>query len=169
LRKPDHAREGEAPEVILINAHDGSCAYKLMAGMFRFACANGIIVGEQWKPIHVPHKGRDTVAKVIEGTYEVVELVEDKLKGRTVVAHATERPTGENVVDLMEALRKSIEGSGPGRRARAAGRRGHRRRDLGRAAQAQAGDGRCGMICVRIRGWCGRAVDAVDPLPQAGS
>src|SRR5262249_54891450 len=41
-----------------------------------FACANGIIVGEQWKLVRVPHKGRDTVGKVIEGTYEVVSEFE---------------------------------------------------------------------------------------------
>jgi DNA end-binding protein Ku len=51
------------------------------------------------------------------------ELVEDKLKGRTVVAHATERPTGENVVDLMEALRKSIEGAGPGKKGARSGKK----------------------------------------------
>jgi DNA end-binding protein Ku len=39
-------------------------------------------------------------------------LIQDKLKGRRIVAHAEEsRPKGANVVDLMEALRRSVGGS----------------------------------------------------------
>lgn len=38
-------------------------------------------------------------------------LIQDKLKGRRIVAHAEEgRPKGANVVDLMDALRKSVGG-----------------------------------------------------------
>lgn len=36
------------------------------------------------------------------------QLVQDKLKGRKIVAHEEQRPTGTNVVDLMEALKRSI-------------------------------------------------------------
>jgi DNA end-binding protein Ku len=41
------------------------------------------------------------------------ELVQEKMKGHTVVAKETERPAGGNVVDLMEALKRSIEGATP--------------------------------------------------------
>jgi len=41
------------------------------------------------------------------------------MKGHTIIAHEAERPKGENVVDLMEALRKSVAGSsGKGKPAR---------------------------------------------------
>lgn len=40
-------------------------------------------------------------------------LVQDKLKGRKIVAHDQERPSGGNIVDLMEALKRSV-GSPPG-------------------------------------------------------
>lgn len=36
------------------------------------------------------------------------DLVQDKLKGRKIVAHEEQRPSGTNVVDLMEALKRSI-------------------------------------------------------------
>ncbi len=40
-------------------------------------------------------------------------LIKDKLKGNRIVAHAEEeRPKGGNVVDLMEALRRSVGGGG---------------------------------------------------------
>jgi len=36
-------------------------------------------------------------------------LVQEKMRGHTITAKAEERPSGSNVVDLMDALRKSIE------------------------------------------------------------
>ena len=42
------------------------------------------------------------------------ELVQEKLKGRKVVApHEDARPSGANVVDLMEALKRSLGGQSP--------------------------------------------------------
>jgi DNA end-binding protein Ku len=35
-------------------------------------------------------------------------LIQDKLKGRKIVAHEQDRPKGGNIVDLMEALKKSV-------------------------------------------------------------
>ena len=45
----------------------------------------------------------------------VKELVQEKLKGHKVVAKEAERPSGGTVVDLMEALKRSIGESGPGK------------------------------------------------------
>jgi DNA end-binding protein Ku len=54
-------------------------------------------------------------AKKFEDHYgsALKELVREKMKGHTVVAQEVERPAGGNVVDLMEALRRSV-GEGPG-------------------------------------------------------
>lgn len=65
------ARE-EANEVILINSHDGTSSYQMLAGNFRFVCCNGLIVGEQVADIRIPHKG-DVQGLVIEGAYRVLE------------------------------------------------------------------------------------------------
>lgn len=43
------------PEVILINAHDGTAAYHLRAGFFRFVCSNGMIVGQTLAGFKVTH------------------------------------------------------------------------------------------------------------------
>lgn len=61
------------PEVILINSHDGSSSYRMIAGIFRFVCSNGMIVPEStFGEIRVHHKG-NIVDNVIEGAYEVVK------------------------------------------------------------------------------------------------
>lgn len=50
------AREGVA-ELVLINAHDGSCSYNLLAGWFEFLCANGLMCGDEAARMSVLHKG----------------------------------------------------------------------------------------------------------------
>ena len=62
---------GEVPEIILVNSHDGSTSYQMLAGMFRFVCCNGMVCGETVDEIRVHHKG-DIVGRVIEGAYSVV-------------------------------------------------------------------------------------------------
>lgn len=37
---------GEANEIILLNSHDGTSSYQMLAGMFRFVCQNGLDGGE---------------------------------------------------------------------------------------------------------------------------
>ena len=73
LRRPEHAQAEQSPEVILINSHDGSSSYRLLSGVFRFVCSNGLIVGDKWANIRIQHTGRDIISDVIEGTYSVVE------------------------------------------------------------------------------------------------
>jgi len=67
-------RAGETyPEVVLVNSHDGTSAYQLMAGMFRMVCLNGMVVADRgFTTIKVPHKG-DVVGQVIEGSFTVLE------------------------------------------------------------------------------------------------
>jgi len=61
------------PEVVLINSHDGTSAYQLMAGTFRMVCLNGMVVSDgDLSTIKVPHKG-DVVGQVIDGSYTVLK------------------------------------------------------------------------------------------------
>lgn len=70
------------PEIVLKNSHDGSGAYQLMAGLFRFVCTNGMVVADSTcNEVRVAHKG-DVVGRVIEGAYEIVKdlpVVMDKM------------------------------------------------------------------------------------------
>ena len=61
------------PEVILINSHDGTSAYKLIAGLFRLVCSNGLVIAESTTgSVAVHHKG-NILDNVIEGSYRIVE------------------------------------------------------------------------------------------------
>jgi hypothetical protein len=77
FRRPDiagHGNLGATPELILINSHDGSTSYQLLAGLFRFVCANGVICGDGFDEIRIRHKAHgNLVHDVIEGAYRVVD------------------------------------------------------------------------------------------------
>lgn len=51
--------EGLAPEVIIINSHNGHCPLLCHLGFFRFACANGMIVGTSISKLRWTHKKLD--------------------------------------------------------------------------------------------------------------
>lgn len=65
----------EIPEIVLLNSHDGTSSYKLMCGIFRLVCSNGMIVkSASINEVSVRHSGReDLIGQVIEGSYQVIE------------------------------------------------------------------------------------------------
>jgi hypothetical protein len=65
----------EANEIILINSHDGASSYQMLAGLFRFVCCNGLVVGEVAEDIRIPHKG-NIQGEVIEGAFRVLDEFE---------------------------------------------------------------------------------------------
>ncbi|WP_434583649.1 DUF932 domain-containing protein [Klebsiella sp. R390] len=73
LRRAGQIADKQVPEIILLNSHDGSSSYQMLPGLFRAVCANGLVCGQSFGEVRVPHKG-DVVGKVIEGAYEVLEI-----------------------------------------------------------------------------------------------
>jgi len=71
LRHASQINGAEANEIILLNSHDGSSSYQMLAGMFRFVCQNGLVCGDTVADVRVPHKGNVT-DHVIEGAFEVL-------------------------------------------------------------------------------------------------
>jgi len=80
LRREGQITGKQVPEIILLNSHDGSSSYQMLPGLFRAVCQNGLICGESFGEVRVPHKG-NVVEKVIEGAYEILGIfdrVEEK-------------------------------------------------------------------------------------------
>jgi hypothetical protein len=59
------------PEICLINAHDGTSAYQLLAGLYRPLCANGLLcrLGD-FAVVRIPHRS-SVVADVVAGAVEI--------------------------------------------------------------------------------------------------
>lgn len=80
LRRTSQMTGQQVPEIILLNSHDGSSSYQMLPGLFRAICTNGLVCGQSFGEIRVPHRG-DVISKVIEGAYEVLgvfDRVEEK-------------------------------------------------------------------------------------------
>ncbi|MHB9376075.1 DUF932 domain-containing protein (plasmid) [Pseudomonas amygdali pv. morsprunorum] len=74
LRHASNIMDKEANEIILLNSHDGSSSYQMIGGVFRFVCANGLVLGESFADQRVRHSGKhDVIGEVIEGAYTVLD------------------------------------------------------------------------------------------------
>jgi Domain of unknown function (DUF932). len=102
LRHANQMTGTDANEIILVNSHDGSSAYQMLAGVFRFVCQNGMVCGDTIQDVRVPHKG-DVVGRVIEGAFSVLDQFEkvDELKGQMQSQSVTH---GEQQVFARAAL-----------------------------------------------------------------
>lgn len=63
---------GLYPEIVLVNSHDALSSYRLMAGIFRMVCANGLVASDFYSETRVRHQG-SIIDQVIEGSYSVID------------------------------------------------------------------------------------------------
>jgi hypothetical protein len=107
------------PEVVLLNAHDGTSSYQLHAGLYRLVCLNGLTVSDaNFGQVKVGHSGRGILDKVIEGTYRVLDDAvvaldhAQELQG-TVLSQDERRIFGEAALRLRfdeETLPRDVTG-----------------------------------------------------------
>lgn len=103
LRHPDaFASKGEVPEIVLLNSHDGSSSYQLLAGIFRFVCSNGLIAGDVCQDVRVRHSG-NVVDNVIEGATRIVQDL-PQITGRIDTYKSVQLSPEEQTVFANSAL-----------------------------------------------------------------
>ena len=119
LRHAGQINDAEANEIVLVNSHNGTSSYQMLAGMFRFVCSNGLVAGDVLQDVRVPHKGQ-IVDQVIEGAhvildgFDLVREVRDEMQsirlsneerlafGRAALALRYE-PNGDKPAPITEA------------------------------------------------------------------
>lgn len=102
LRHASQINGAEANEIVLLNSHDGTSSYQMLAGMFRFVCSNGLVCGDTVADVRVPHKG-DVAGQVIEGAYEVLSGF-DRVQASRDAMRAITLDDGESEVFARAAL-----------------------------------------------------------------
>ncbi len=102
LRHASQINGAEANEIVLLNSHDGTSSYQMLAGMFRFVCSNGLVCGDTVADVRLPHKG-DVAGLVIEGAYEVLSGF-DRVKESRDAMCAIMLDDGESEVFARAAL-----------------------------------------------------------------
>lgn len=111
LRHANQIAAREANEIILLNSHDGSSSYQMMAGMFRFVCKNGLVCGDVVEDVRVPHKG-DIANDVVQGAYDVLDGF-DLIREVREDLQGTHLDQGEQVAFARAALALRYEPKPP--------------------------------------------------------
>jgi hypothetical protein len=102
LRHAGQIAGAEANEIILLNSHDGTSSYQMLAGMFRFVCSNGMVCGKTLGDIRTPHKG-DVIGQVIDGAFSVLDSFERAAELREGM-QTTRLPSGADRAFAAAAL-----------------------------------------------------------------
>lgn len=55
--QPDLIMQDERIDLLLFNSHDRGCSFRVMAGIWRFACSNGLVVGDEYANFRHKHVG----------------------------------------------------------------------------------------------------------------
>ncbi len=103
------------PEVVLLNSHDGTSSYRLMAGLFRLVCTNGLVVSESTcADVSVRHSG-NVVHEVIEGAFQVLDgtknAIETSQAFRAIDLQPAEQDAfGEAAAELRWGDEAPVEG-----------------------------------------------------------
>jgi hypothetical protein len=111
MRHAEQINGREANEIILLNSHDGTSSYQMLAGMFRFVCQNGMVCGDTVGEVRVPHKG-NVVDEVIEGAFKVLDSFDSATAQREGMA-TTVLDEGEQSAFARAALALRYEGDKP--------------------------------------------------------
>lgn len=91
------------PEIVLINSYDGTNSFKLLLGVYRFACANGLIAGTGFEGVSVRHVG-DTETKLASGIDKIVASVPSMVQDITRLSTiALSDASIQKAVQLVEA------------------------------------------------------------------
>lgn len=87
FRHPNYASDIESvPQLILRNSHDRTSALEFHLGIFRFACSNGLIIGDSLlSSFKVYHTGKDLESKVKKVLIETLGNVPKVLETRQLM------------------------------------------------------------------------------------
>ena len=68
-------KNGLFSEIILRNAHDGTGAVQVWAGLLRLLCLNGMAVSDStFQNISIPHRGRNLADRILEAAHHVASV-----------------------------------------------------------------------------------------------
>lgn len=97
------ARVGDSiPEVVLVNAHNGSSSYRIMAGVYRLVCTNGLIVGASMAAVRIRHT-KNAPSEIIDASFRVIDALPKIANGIDTMRSIALEP-GERIAFATAAL-----------------------------------------------------------------
>lgn len=117
---------GVAPQILLLNSHNGRSKIRLKAGLFRFACANGLVIGEDAFNLQLSHRHyHEELEAWLENTTAQLPAIHEKIdnwkkidvskSAQTMATAAVQLRFGKGWKDyeprdLLETVRDEDEG-----------------------------------------------------------
>lgn len=86
---------GATPRVLFTNSHDGSSSAVARAGLYRFVCSNGLVVGQDTERLSARHAG--------EAAYELIERMRALAKNTERTFSQIERWSQIHLTDAQRA------------------------------------------------------------------
>ena len=77
----DIDQDGVIPELIVLNSHNGSWALRIMLGMFRMVCCNGMVAGSLWEGVALKHYNIKNLEEKVEHVTGHMGELTNKLAG----------------------------------------------------------------------------------------
>jgi len=68
-------------ELLLTNSHDGTSSFSLHAGVFRMACANGIVIADSTFAKITTNHTKHVVTRIVRGAHEIIREVPKITRG----------------------------------------------------------------------------------------
>ena len=88
MRNTHHnARVGNAPELIIIDSHDGTSRLKMCMGVIRFACMNGMIAGDLFYSRSFTHRAPDLMQQVMLELEDVHHVTDELIQRISVMSN----------------------------------------------------------------------------------
>jgi hypothetical protein len=81
--RPEFFMENERIDLLLYNSHSTECAFKLLAGVWRFVCGNGLVIGNEYANFTHRHVGfnpdnfLDSAKQIASSAETIAERVAD--------------------------------------------------------------------------------------------
>jgi hypothetical protein len=101
--------KSEIGEIILLNSHDGTSSYRIMAGIFRFVCQNGLVSGDVKDDYRIYHKG-NIADDVLNVAYDITDNFSSKLSDVEKMKAIDLEPTEQKIfADTALSLRYDDE------------------------------------------------------------
>jgi hypothetical protein len=103
MRHDSYDKRDEAPEIVVLDSHDGTKPIKLMLGMIKFICMNGMVAGDMLYARSFRHLAPDLMEQIMLELQDIDGHI-DKLKKRVEVMKSYKTNIGERIALAHAAI-----------------------------------------------------------------
>lgn len=132
FRNPDIMIKGKNgddsyPQILLINSHDGKCAFVFKVGIYRLVCSNGLVIADtEFSNVSIRHINytfstlQEKINEMIEklpglvkkiNLFKSIQLTQDQMNEFAIKAAGLRKQTIADTTELLTATREEDKGN----------------------------------------------------------